>query len=139
MTISLEPGPNPISMTATDPGGNVGELVVEVLRGEGKLTANLQVSPVTFRISKLPQAVTVTTTVTDPDGRVVEGARAVFTLSVPGLGPITHEATTGATGQAVLQTTVPQGATEGTGVAAVLVSTQKFGDTSAQTSITVKP
>jgi hypothetical protein len=139
MTISLEPGPNPISMTATDPAGNVGELVVEVLRGEGKLTANLQVSPVTFRISKLPQPVTVTTTVTDPDGRVIEGATAVFTLSVPGLGPITHEATTGATGQAVLQTTVPQGATEGTGVATVLVSTRKYGDMTAQTSITVKP
>ena len=75
----------------------LGELVLEVLRGEGKLSASLQVSPVTFRISRLPTAVTVTTTVTDPDGRVIEGARAVFTLSVPGLGPITHEATTGAT------------------------------------------
>jgi hypothetical protein len=139
MTIPLEPGPNPISMTATDPAGNVGELVLEVLRGEGKLSASLQVSPVTFRISKLPQPVTVTTTVTDPDGRIIEGARVVFTLSVPGLGPITHEATTGATGQAVLQTTVPQGATEGTGVAAVLVSTRKFGDVRSQTSITVRP
>lgn len=139
MTMSLEPGPNGISMTATDPAGNVGELVIEVLRGEGKLTASLSVSPVTFRLEKLPQPVTVTTTVTDPDGRVIEGARAVFTLSIPGLGPITHEATTGATGQAVLQTTVPRGATEGTGVATVLVTTGRFGDVSAQTSISVKP
>ena len=139
MTIPLEPGPNAISMTATDPAGNVGELVLEVLRGEGKLTATLQVSPVQFRISKLPQAVTITTTVTDPDGRIIEGAQAVFTLSIPGLGPITHEATTGATGQAVLQTTVPRGATEGTGVATVLVTTRKFGEVSAQTSLSVKP
>ena len=40
---------------------------------------------------------------------------------------------------AVLQTTVPQGATEGTGVATVLVNTREFGDVTAQTSITVKP
>ena len=139
MTIPLEPGPNAISMTATDPGGNVGELVLEVLRGEGKLTASLNMSPVQFRISRLPQAVTITTTVTDPDGRIVEGARAVFTLSIPGLGPITHEATTGATGQAVLQTTVPQGATEGTGNATVLVTTRKWGEVAAQASLSVKP
>jgi hypothetical protein len=137
MTVSLEPGPNAISMSVTDPAGNVGELVLNVLRGEGKLTASIKVSPVRLSIGKLPQPLTLTTTITDPDGQVVEDARVVFTLSIPGITPLTQEATTGPDGQATLQTTVPQGATAGTGDATVFVTTRKWGDTQATASLTV--
>lgn len=137
MTISLEPGQNAISMSATDPAGNVGELALNILRGEGKLTATINISPVRMSIGRLPQAMTITTTVTDPDGHAVDGARVVFTVSIPGVVPLTQEATTGADGQAVLQTTVPQGATEGTGNATVLVTTRAFGQVSNQASVTI--
>ena len=57
-------------------------------KGSGRLTANLTGSAYRFKASKLPRNITLTVTVTGPDGRRLAGATALFTISVPGLEAI---------------------------------------------------
>lgn len=137
LTLPLEKGPNGITMTTTDPAGNTGSLVIGVTRGSGALTATLKASGYRFKVSLLPHDLTLTAVVTDPDGQPLEGAAVTFTLSIPGVPVLTQDATTDATGTATFRTTVPQGATVGTGPATVFVSTPEFGTTSARTVIAI--
>lgn len=137
LTIPIDKGSNGISMTVTDPAGNAGSLVVGITRGSGELTATLRASGYRFKASALPHGLTLTTVVTDPDGQPIEGAAVTFTLSIPGVPVLTQDATTDATGTATFQTTVPKGATVGTGPATVFVTTDRFGTTSARAVIAV--
>jgi hypothetical protein len=137
LTLALEPGVNGLTLSSTDPAGNVSDLVISVLRGSGKLTASLNASSVQFKTSNLPAPVTLTATVTDPDGHPVDGATVTFTLSIPGVDPITQEGATDAAGTAIFQTNVPDGASVGTGLATILVDTQKFGSITARAPIAV--
>jgi hypothetical protein len=137
LTLALEPGVNGITLTSTDPAGNVSDLVISVLRGSGKLTANLNASSVQFRTSRLPAPLTLTATVTDPDGHPVDGASVTFSLSIPGVDPITQDATTNSDGTAIFQTNVPDGATVGTGLATVLVETRSYGSITARAPIAI--
>ncbi len=137
LTIPIDKGPNGITMTTTDPAGNSGTLVIGITRGSGELTATLHASGYRFKTTALPHGLTLTATVTDPDGQPIEGAAVTFTLSIPGVPVLTQDATTDATGTATFQTTVPQGATVGTGPATVFVTTDKYGTTSARTVIAV--
>ena len=139
LVLAIEAGTNGISLTATDPAGNQGSFVLSVLRGSGTLMADLTASAYRFRLSKLPQNATLTVVVTDPDGRPLEGATALFTLSIPGVPTVTSDSITDATGSAVFATTIAVGATEGTGVATVLVTTSEFGEVTARTVITIIP
>ena len=113
LTMSLEKGPNGITLTTTDPAGNTGTLVIGITRGSGALAARLSASGYRFSAAKLPHALTLTASVTDPNGQPLAGAAVTFTLSIPGVPVLAQEATTDATGKAVFQTTVPQGATVG--------------------------
>jgi hypothetical protein len=137
LTLPLATGTNGITITSTDPAGNTGELVLAVKRGAGRLTAAL-VSSI-YRISRgdLPQSVELTVSVSDPDGTPLEGARATFTISVPGIRTITAEAVTAGDGRASFQTTIPRGATRGQGLATVLVRTTAHGNVSDQTVLTI--
>ncbi len=137
LTMPIDKGPNGITMTTTDPAGNTGTLIIGITRGSGQLTATLRASGYRFKTTALPHGLTLTATVTDPDGQPIEGAAVTFTLSIPGVPVLTQDATTDATGTATFQTTVPQGATVGTGPATVLVTTDKYGTTSARTVIAV--
>ena len=74
-------GSNTIQITATDPAGNVNTANLTLRRGTGKLTAALTASIYQIRVSKLPEPVTLSVTVTDPDGRPLEGASVTFTLA----------------------------------------------------------
>ena len=137
LSLPLVTGSNAITITATDPAGNVGELVLSVRRGSGKLTAVLSASIYRIRTSRLPEPIELEVLVTDPDGRPLEGARVTFSLTIPGVAPLTFEAETGGDGRASFRTTVPKGADPGTGPASVLVRTSEFGRTTDRTVITI--
>ena len=137
LTLALEPGQNGITLTSTDPAGNESALVITVLRGSGKLTATLTTSAVQFPTSQLPSSLTLTAVVIDPDGRPADGANVTFTLSIPGVDPITQVGTTDAAGSAIFRTSVPNGATVGNGLATVLVDTIKYGSVTARAVIAI--
>jgi hypothetical protein len=137
LSLPLEPGSNGLTLTSTDPAGNESQLVISVLRGDGKLAATLTPSSNQYPSTKLPSPLTLTAIVTDPDGHPVDGASVTFTLSIPGIDPVTFDATTDATGHAIFQTTVPNGATVGNGLATILVDTKDFGTVSARAVIAI--
>ncbi len=137
LDLVLSTGINKIAISATDPAGNESETTLTVRRGSGKLAVNLTSSAYQFRRSALPQSVTLTATVTDPDGRALAGADVTFTLSMPGIPTVTIDGKTGANGRATFQTTIPKGATLGQGSATVLVTSDEYGSTEDYTVIRI--
>jgi hypothetical protein len=131
-------GSNAITVTAVDPAGNENVAQVTVRKGSGKLAAALTGSAYRFKASRLPKPITLTVTVTDPDGRRLQGATALFTLTVPGLEAIvSRQITTNGDGVATFRTTIPAGATPGGGLATVLVTTDGDGSTTDRQVMTV--
>lgn len=136
--IAVANGVNLITVRATDPAGNENSAELTVRKGSGKLTAVLSASTYRFKASKLPRKITLTVTVTDPDGRRLGGAVALFTVSVPGLEAIVSaEVQTDANGLASFTTTIPAGAQAGGGLATVLVTVTGQGETSDRQVLTV--
>ncbi len=136
--IAVANGVNLITVRATDPAGNENSAELTLRKGSGKLTAVLSASTYRFKASKLPKKITLTVTVTDPDGRRLKGAVALFTVSVPGLEAIVSaEAETDANGVASFTTTIPAGAQPGGGLATVLVTVSGQGDISDRQVLTV--
>ncbi|MDP9482197.1 MAG: hypothetical protein M3P84_03135 [Chloroflexota bacterium] len=136
LLLAIAPGPNSIRITATDPANNEGVLVINVNRGAGKLRAAITASRYQFSRKSLPSEVTLTVDVNDPDGHALEGATVTITLTPPGVGPITRTVTSDGSGRVTWRVTIPRAAL-GRGVAAALVHTKDFGDTTDQTFITV--
>jgi hypothetical protein len=139
LLVPLTKGENEITLKATDPAGNTAEKTLKVERGEGELTAKLEAAPSEFRVADLPDTLEVEVTVTDPDERPLPGAAVTFTVTLPGIPVIRSDAETGADGRAVFRTTVPAGATPGTGLAAAYVRTESYGDVRAWADLTVVP
>jgi uncharacterized lipoprotein YajG len=139
LVLAIAPGPNGIRITATDPAGNQAALVINVNRGAGKLQAEITASRYQFVRKQLPDDVTLTVVVTDPDGHPVDGATVTFTVTPKGVAPIVRTLTTDGAGKAVWRTAIPKGAAVGRGVAAALVQTTDFGSTTTQTFITINP
>jgi hypothetical protein len=137
LNLAIASGVNEITITGTDPAGNVSTVLLNVKRGNGKLTADLRAADYSIKRSQLPQQVTLFATVVDPDGRPLAGANLTFTLSMPGIPTVTTDTTTDPQGKASFQTTVPKGADVGQGSAAVLVSTDAFGSAQDFTVITI--
>lgn len=135
LTLPLEAGVNGITITATDPAGNVGTAVVAIRRGSGKLAAKVTASTYQVSVRKLPLSIDLGVLVTDPDGRPLEGASVTFILTVPGIPAVTAERLTGGDGRAVFRTRVPKGATVGQAKLSVLVKTNQFGSTTGFTVI----
>ena len=134
---TLRSGPNGITLTATDPAGNVGTAVLTVLRGSGILDLNLSASAYRLSASRLPRDIVLRARVTDPDGGLLSGQVVTFTLSIPGVPVITGDNVSDGSGMATFRTTIPAGATEGSGLATAFVSTAEFGEASGQISITI--
>ena len=137
LDLPLEPGPNGIRITGTDPAGNAGELIFRIVRGSGRLTATLTASAYRISVASLPVSMQLSVLVTDPDGRPLEGATVTFSLTVPGIPPVAKEAITGGDGRSTFTTTLPTGVTAGAGLATVLVATEDFGSASAQKAVTI--
>jgi hypothetical protein len=136
-TLPLDPGPNSVKITGTDPAGNVGDLTLSIVRGNGTLTSILSVSAYRISTGSLPVSIQLGVLVTDPDGKPLAAAMVTFTLTAPGIPPIAKDAVTDADGRATFTTTLPKGVTTGVGLATVLVATDRFGSTSAQKPITI--
>ena len=137
-SIAVANGVNVLTVKATDPAGNENTTELTLRKGSGKLTAVLSASTYRFKASKLPRKVTLTVTVTDPDGQRLQGAVALFTVSVPGLEAIVSaEIQTDGNGLASFTTTVPPGALPGGGLATVLVTVPGQGDITDRQVLTV--
>ncbi|HEY4190552.1 MAG TPA: Ig-like domain-containing protein [Candidatus Limnocylindrales bacterium] len=137
--IAIAAGINSIIVTTTDPAGNPNEATLSIRKGSGKPSARLTANTYQFRAGKLPKPITLTVTVTDPDGSPVQGATALFTVSVPGLEAIvSSEIKTNANGVARFATTIPKGAMAGAGLATVLISTDEFGNLTDRQVLTVR-
>jgi hypothetical protein len=126
--VPVDKGPNALTVTATDPAGNTTSSVLSVVRGDGEVTAELKLSPARLALSSLPQAMTVTLTLLDPDGQPIDNAAVAFTLSPPGLPTETFDAVT-TNGEAVWpDVSIPRdGATEGGGFVTVSVELPEDG------------
>ena len=139
IAIPIGTASNKILVTVTDPAGNVNAATVTVRRGTGKLTANLAASYYQVKRSLLPESVRLTVTVTDPDGRALQGAKVTFTLAVPGVPAITSSTmTTSSTGRATFTTTIPKGATAGQVSVTAIIQTVDLGDITDRTVITIR-
>ena len=136
MNLPIDPGSNAIKITGTDPAGNVADVSLTVLGGSGKLSAVLTSSSYRVSIGTLPRSIQLSVLVTDPDGNPLAGASVTFTVTVPGLQPISKDAVTASDGRSTFTTTLPTGVTVGAGLATVLVATDHYGSTSAQKTIT---
>jgi hypothetical protein len=137
--LAVAAGMNAILITATDPAGNPNEASITIRKGSGKLTASLTASAYRFRAAKLPRTVSFAVVVDGPDGRPVKGAVALFTVSVPGLqAVVSGEIATGGNGTATFTTSIPSGAMPGSGLATVLVTTDKYGSITDRQVLTVR-
>ena len=122
--IRLSAGLNAIQITTVDPAGNPNDASLTIRKGSGKTTAKLTATAYQFRTNRLPKQVTFTVQVTDPDGKPIADATALFTVSVPGLEAIVSgEIRTNENGTARFTTSIPKGAMKGSGLATVLVDT----------------
>ncbi len=137
LALPIAPGTNGITVTATDPAGNSASAVVSVRRGSGQLTVALSANQYRFRQAELPADLQLELTVSDPSGRPLAGASVLFTVSIPGIAPITSETVTGGDGVARFQTVIPKSATIGSGPIAALVTTDAFGSATDRTAITI--
>lgn len=137
LTLPLEAGANAITIAGRDPAGNTGELVVSLVRGNGKLTATLTSSAYRIATTSLPVAIQLSVLVVDPDGQPVSGASVTFTVTVPGIPPVAKDTVTGSDGRATFSTTLPKSVTTGNGIATAFVSTSQYGTTSVAKTINV--
>ena len=128
LVLAIATGPNGIRITATDPAHNQAAVVINVNRGAGKLRADITASRYQFSRKRLPDDMTLTAAVTDPDGHPLDGATVTFTLTPPGVAPITRTLTTDGEGKGALADGDPEGGSLGRGVAAALVHTKDFGE-----------
>jgi glucodextranase-like protein len=139
IVVALGTGTNTIQLTSTDPAGNVNTAKLTVRHGTGALTARVAASVYAIKVSRLPEPVTLTVVVTDPDGRPLAGASVTFTLAVPGVPAIaSSELTTSTTGRASFTTTIPKGATKGQASITAIVSSKTAGDTTDRTVINLQ-
>jgi len=138
LAMALKTGLNHITITATDPAGNVGEKAITIRRGTGKLSAAISASD--YRISRksLPTGIRLVCAVTDPDGNALKGADVTITLSIPGISTITSDGTSSTSGRYTFETTIPKtGVDPGSGNATCLVNADGLGSTQDFTGITI--
>jgi hypothetical protein len=137
LQVPLSKGTNGISLTATDQAGNVATAVLTIRRGSGALGVALSASAYRISAARLPRSIVLQAQVTDPDGRPMAGQSVAFTLTIPGVPAITGEDTTNRSGTATFKTTIPAGATAGSGLATAFVSTPDHGNASGRATITI--
>ena len=126
--LPLAQGDNDIEITATDPAGNKRSKQLHLVQGSTEMRINLRSSLYTISVKHHPSSLQLVVLVTDPTKDPIEGARAFFTLQIPGLAPISNELLTGPDGRAIFTTPLIGDLSVGGGVATVLVSDETYGD-----------
>jgi hypothetical protein len=139
VVLPLADGTNAISVTATDPAGNAATAVLTVRRGAGQLKVALNASSYRISAANLPRVLELRAVATDPSGNGLAGRDITFTLAIPGVPPITGQETTDASGVAVFRTSIPAGATPGSGPGTAFLTTPEYGDASGRVVITITP
>lgn len=134
--LALEPGTNAIHLDTTDLAGNASVTDLSYVQGSGKLTANLSASLYRISIANHPSSLQLTVVATDSTGAPVAGASAAFTLTIPGLDPISGTAVTGADGRARFTTPLVGTLQVGNGAAVVQVTDATFGSTTDHVAFT---
>ena len=134
--LPLGPGTNEVTITGTDPAGNVGNTTFKLIAGSAKMSVRLSASSYRISVAKHPSQLQLVVLVTDPLGAALPGARAFFTLQIPGLAPISNELTTGADGRAVFTTPLVGQLTTGGGLGTVLVSADPYGTSTDRVTLT---
>ncbi len=123
IVVTIGPGTNNLSITATDQAGNTTTKTIKVIGGSGQTTVSLHLSNARLALTSLPKSVSMVVTVLDQNGAPLNGAQVAFTLQVPGLTPVTYDATT-ANGLATWTTMIPKdGVVTGNSLVTVLVTT----------------
>lgn len=125
--ISVTNGPNELEVSAVDPAGNSRTVTLTVIGSGGAASASLSLTKTSFKLSNLPTAIGMSVRVLDPDGRPIDGAQVVFTITVPGIGPIQSDEIATSDGMASFNTQIPSGADAGVGLVIVLVTTDRYG------------
>lgn len=121
--IGLAPGTNELGLRATDAAGNVATAQLTVIRGEGVAEARLTLSKTDFSVRQLPDSISLRVLVVDAQGKTVDGAEVVFSLSPPGLPTTTYRTVTTRGDASWLDVTMPRdGATAGEGFATARVT-----------------
>jgi hypothetical protein len=138
LIIPISAGPNQLSLTATDPAGNVKTATLTVRKGSGQLAAKVTSSAYSIRQSKLPEPVELSVIVTDPDGRPLANADVTFSLTVRSVPAIVSRSIqTDSAGRAVFRTKIPKGAATGQCSVTAIVHTTAFGTTTDRTVMTI--
>lgn len=137
LKVGIGDGTNTITISVTDPAGNVATKQLKVERGSGRLSASMSASASKVPIDSLPSDMTFTVIVKDPDGTRLKGAVVTFSVSVPGITALTKDVTTKSDGRAVYRVTIPPGATAGAALATALVATQEYGVITAKVSFEI--
>ncbi|HZC32273.1 MAG TPA: hypothetical protein VE640_03185 [Candidatus Bathyarchaeia archaeon] len=139
LVLPIGNGVNQIEIDSVDPAGNQTTVSLAVRRGTGALKASLAASVYSVRARNLPDPVTLTVAVSDPNGQPLKGANVTFTLAVPGVPVIASSTlTTSGDGTAAFTTSIPKGATPGLQASVtVIVHSADFGDTTARTVIAI--
>lgn len=128
LQLPLVRGNNQIEITATDPAGNQNTKQLKLVQGSTEMHINLRASLYTISVKHHPSSLQLIVLVEDPSGDPIEGARAFFTLQIPGLAPISNELVTGADGRATFTTPLIGELSVGGGVATVLVTDETYGE-----------
>jgi hypothetical protein len=131
LEVSVVGGPNTLDLTAVDPAGNTTTAALPIVGGGGKATVRLTLTNSDFKASRLPAAIGATAQVLGSDGKPVSGAVAVFTVTIPGVAPVQSAPVDAADGTATFSTQIPSGATAGTGLVTVVVTTDAYGTLTA--------
>lgn len=134
--LPLVPGENQIILGATDPAGNHAEKTLKLKQGSTDMRVRLSASLYQISISHHPSSLQLTVLVTDPSGKPLPGAKAFFTLQIPGLQPISNELLTGLDGRAVFTTPLVGTLQKGTGIATVLVTHDVYGESTDRVTLT---
>jgi hypothetical protein len=135
LNIVVVAGSDTIDVTATDQAGNTASTSITVSRDYGKLAAHLAVTPTRFAASA-QTTLKMTLHATTFNGGPLANAKATFTVTIQGLGPIVSpELTTDSTG--VVNWQVPiSGASVGTGQVSVLLTTDAGDQATATAAVT---
>ena len=136
LELPLVPGENEIVIGATDPAGNTAEKTLKLKQGSTEMRVQLRASTYRISVAHHPSSLQLTVLVTDPSGKPLAGARAFFTLQIPGLAPISNELVTGADGRAIFTTPLVGTLQKGTGTGTVLVTHDVYGESTDRVTLT---